>query len=127
MANVMIDFDALMAQTGTLLATENIEHKLSSKIDERNTGIELEVDPTKADDPGPSALIRCSLDALVIVDPLALEQKKEAGVDIVEKETKVMANMDLKNLASQDETPAPSSPKVIDPNPGLDDEHELSD
>ena len=48
-------------------------------------------------------------------------------MDIVEKETKATANMDLKNLASQDETPAPSPPKVIDPNPGLDDELELSD
>ena len=73
-----------MAQTAAFPATENIEHKLSSKIDGRNTGTEPEVDLTKADDPGPSALISSSLDALDILGPPALEQEKEASVDIVE-------------------------------------------
>lgn len=115
-----------MAQTATLLATGNIEGELPSDLDEGKVEATPEID---SGDPGPSALISGILDALDIVDPPAPapKQDKVESVDLAEWETEVMANMDLKNPAGQDEASTPPASKVVDPGPDLDDEIEFID
>lgn len=88
-----VDFDALMAQTASLLESGEPPPDLVLPENDPDTTHSSEPDPKASDDGGANALISGLLSALDAVDPPAPPPDREKTDDLGEWENEVMANI----------------------------------